>query len=197
MKRLSLYLFLVLFTLQTPSQADDIRDFQIEGISIGDSLLDYMSKDELANLMKSYYPNKKNFAGIFLQLSSYEIYERVGVDYDAESDEYKIHSIQGFLYFKNNIKNCYKQKKEVVSELAKTIGNDVETNTYKSNHAYDKSGKSKTRITDYYFKSGAQIRVMCLDWSPEITTKTGWEDQMQVVVNSKEFTNFLQNEAYK
>ena len=102
-KRLSLYLFLFLFTLQTPSLTDDIRDFQIEGISIGDSLLDFISKDELTNLKKSYYPNKKNFAGIFLQQSSYEIYEKVGVDYDVESNEYKIHSIQGFLYFKNNI----------------------------------------------------------------------------------------------
>ena len=27
----------------TPSQADDIRDFQIEGMSVGDSLLDYFS----------------------------------------------------------------------------------------------------------------------------------------------------------
>jgi hypothetical protein len=34
MKRLSLYLFLLLFTLQTPSLADDIRDFQIEGMSV-------------------------------------------------------------------------------------------------------------------------------------------------------------------
>ena len=47
MKRLSLYLFLILFTLQTPSQADDIRDFQIEGMSIGDSLLDYFSEGEI------------------------------------------------------------------------------------------------------------------------------------------------------
>ena len=29
--------------LITPSQADDIRDFQIEGMSLGDSLLDYFN----------------------------------------------------------------------------------------------------------------------------------------------------------
>ena len=46
MKRLSLYLFLLFFTLQTPSQADDIRDFQIEGMSVGDSLLDYINKED-------------------------------------------------------------------------------------------------------------------------------------------------------
>jgi len=42
MKKLLAILVLGLF-LTTPSQADDIRDFQIEGISIGDSLLDYMT----------------------------------------------------------------------------------------------------------------------------------------------------------
>ena len=46
MKKL-LAILILIFTLQTPSQADDIQDFQIEGISIGDSLLDYMTKDEI------------------------------------------------------------------------------------------------------------------------------------------------------
>ena len=120
MKKLSTYLFLILFSFQTSSWADDIRDFQIEGMSLGDSLLDFISKDELANLRKTYYPNKGNFAGIFLQQSSYEIYEKVGVDYDVESDEYKIHSIQGFLYFKNNINNCYKKKKKLFQNYLKS-----------------------------------------------------------------------------
>ena len=65
MKKLYVYLFLVFFALQTPSSSDDIRDFQIEGMSIGDSLLDFISKDELANLMKSYYPNKKTLQEFF------------------------------------------------------------------------------------------------------------------------------------
>ena len=47
MKKLYVYLFLVFFALQTPSSSDDIRDFQIEGMSLGDSLLDYFSKEEI------------------------------------------------------------------------------------------------------------------------------------------------------
>ena len=31
----------------TPSQADDIRDFQIEGISVGDSLLKFYKKADI------------------------------------------------------------------------------------------------------------------------------------------------------
>ena len=47
MKKLSTYFLLILFSFSAPSFADDISDFQIEGISIGDSLLDYMSKKEI------------------------------------------------------------------------------------------------------------------------------------------------------
>ena len=48
MKRLLLILILT-FSFQTLTKADDIRDFQIEGMSIGDSLLDYFSEDEIIN----------------------------------------------------------------------------------------------------------------------------------------------------
>jgi len=42
MKRLLLILILI-FSFQSLTKADDIRDFEIEGISVGDSLLDYFS----------------------------------------------------------------------------------------------------------------------------------------------------------
>ena len=61
MKKLSIYLFLIFFGFQTSSLGDDIRDFEIEGISIGDSLLDYFSEDEIKNnIMKNYYKYKSN-----------------------------------------------------------------------------------------------------------------------------------------
>ena len=44
MKFLFLILFLIL-NFQSWTKANDIRDFQIEGMSIGDSALKYFSKD--------------------------------------------------------------------------------------------------------------------------------------------------------
>ena len=46
MKRLLLILILT-FGFQSWTKADDIRDFEIEGMSIGDSLLDYFSEEEI------------------------------------------------------------------------------------------------------------------------------------------------------
>ena len=44
MKKLLILLF---FLSSTSVFADDISDFEIEGISIGDSLLDYMTEEEI------------------------------------------------------------------------------------------------------------------------------------------------------
>ena len=53
-----LTVLILIFALQTPSQADDISDFQIEGISIGDSLLMYAEeKDILENMVTDYKSN--------------------------------------------------------------------------------------------------------------------------------------------
>ena len=43
MKRLLLILILT-FSFQSLAKADDIRDFEIEGMSIGDSVLDFFTK---------------------------------------------------------------------------------------------------------------------------------------------------------
>ena len=52
MKKLSTYLFLILFSFSAPSFADDINEFEIEGISIGDSLLSYMSVQQIKSEIK-------------------------------------------------------------------------------------------------------------------------------------------------
>ena len=54
MKCLFIYLFLILSTLKAPSWADDIYDFEIEGMSIGSSSLDYFSEEELIKRKKYY-----------------------------------------------------------------------------------------------------------------------------------------------
>lgn len=60
MKKILVLLF-SFFLLSSPSVfAEDISDFTIEGISIGDSLLDYMTEDEILkeiekNLDRYYY----------------------------------------------------------------------------------------------------------------------------------------------
>ena len=54
---MKILLTLVVLFFSTLVFADDISDFEIEGMSIGDSLLDYMSKEEIKNKINSYNDN--------------------------------------------------------------------------------------------------------------------------------------------
>ncbi len=49
----------LILSLQSLTKADDIRDFQIERMSIGDSLLDYFAKEVILERMKTDYASKK------------------------------------------------------------------------------------------------------------------------------------------
>ena len=55
MKRLLAYLFLVLvlnFSLQSWTQADDIREIEVEGMSVDDSLLNFFDINEINKNIK-------------------------------------------------------------------------------------------------------------------------------------------------
>ena len=50
-----LFIIIIIFiNFQSWTKADDIRDFQIEGMSIGDSLLDFFSKKEIKPVKKDF-----------------------------------------------------------------------------------------------------------------------------------------------
>ena len=103
MKKLSTYLFLLLFSFSATSFADDIRDFQIEGMSIGDSLLDHFSESEIKNASKKNYPGDKKFFNIFYNhLEQFKVYDQVQILLKTGDKKYEIHGITGAINFNYN-----------------------------------------------------------------------------------------------
>ena len=58
MKKILAVIVLGLF-LSGNAYADDIRDFQIEGMSLGDSALKYYSENEIKTNKQNWYKSKK------------------------------------------------------------------------------------------------------------------------------------------
>ena len=195
MKKLLGILVLILFTLQTPSLTDDIRDLQIEGMSVGDSLLDYMSKNEIKNAeQNSTYMKDKKFIIIYSPSKS-EVYDDVQITYKPKDNKYLIHALDGKIYFKNNIKACKKKRKEIVNEI-KDMFKDAKITKEEVKHSYDKSGKTTVTRTYFLFKSNDYVDVYCNDWSPEMFKKHRWVEDLGVSIGSSEYRTFL-FEAYK
>ena len=192
MKRLSLYLFLLLFALPTPSQADDIRDFQIEGISIGDSALDYFTKDEMEKY-KSYYPKSKKWVMFAKSVSSFETYDSIQVHFKDGDSKYIIGTLDGSIHYKNNIKDCYKKMDEVENEISKIFKNAKKKRSDKVKHSWDKSGKSIVTDIIYRFESGDVAILECVDWSNEAELI----DALNLKTGTKEFLDWINTEAYK
>ena len=198
MKKLSTYLFLLLFNFQTLSLADDIRDFQIEGISLGGSLLNYFSEKEIEdNIQRTSFKNKKYTKFEMYMHDSFKTYETVQVFFKKNDEKYKIYFVSGALFDENiNIKNC-KKKDEIAEEISKSI-KDVKINDEGIySHPTDKSGESKVNASTFRFLSGGYIKVTCVDYSKKIEEEWGWKDNVRVDIGTEEFSNFLMYEAYK
>ena len=195
MKKLSTYLFLLLFSFQASSWADDIRDFEIEGMSVGDSLLDYFSKEEINANIEKYYDSDKYTVIEFYSLPRFEVYSGVSFATKKFDKDFIIKTIAGVI-FVENINDCYHDKNEIDKELSKMFTN-TKRQVENEKHEADKTGKSTTRAIRYYFESGDIVTVICYDWSDDITEKFKWGDNLSVEITTKEFNNFLLYEASK
>ena len=175
----------------TPSQADDIRDFQIEGMSVGDSLLDYRSEEEIKKFKKTYYPKSKKYVRLNDVKKSNELstYDRVDVYVRENDNKYIIKSIGGVLRYKNNIQECYSKKKEIVKDVSSVANSKGKTYIY--NYPND---KSQSDVTDFKLLDGT-FRVWCTDFSKK-RERNNFQDHLSVAISSSEYLIFLKHEAY-
>tara|TARA_B100001123_G_C15004751_1_gene905018 strand:+ start:248 stop:838 length:591 start_codon:yes stop_codon:yes gene_type:complete len=186
----------LIFSLQSLTKADDIKEFEIEGMSIGDSLLDYMSEEEINNAEQNATKMKEEF--LIIWYNSPSLYDDVSITYRVKDKKYIIHSIMAMLYFDKNIKACEKQKKEIVDEV-KNLFTDADFNyREKVIDQRDKSGKTTFSSFDINLKSGAWATVGCTDWSTKMENESSMKsiDGLDVTVNSVEYSKFLDNYYY-
>ena len=190
--RIFIVVLVLIFSLQSWTKADDIRDFQIEGMSVGDSLLDYYSKKEIKESIKSayYYPDRK-FLDIFIKPSSSTKFDWYQITIKSKDKNYIIYTLAGQIEYTNNIKDCYPKKKEIVAEIKNVFGNKTKIDNWKQKASADKSGKSKVESTDFLLQGGS-IQVQCFDWSKNVE----YTDKLLLNIKTDEAMDYFRN-AFK
>ena len=198
MKKLSTYLFLALFSFSAPSFADDISDFQIEGMSVGDSLLDYFTKEEIKKNNRNYtqYKSTKFYVVGMDYENSFKVYDVLDIHLKTNDKKYIIKAIAGVIYFIKNINDCYKQQDDIVSELSQIFKTAEIDDAGITVHPADKTGKSKTTDIYFDFKSGEAVKVSCFDWSEKMSKKFKYGDHLRVSIVTNELKEWLINEAF-
>jgi len=186
--------FLTLFILFFSSSvlAEDISDFQIEDISIGDSLLDYFTLEEIeSNRRETSYKKKDYVKYEFLYLSFFKTYDGIQFFTKSNDKSYKIESLSGAIFYEN-IDTCLTDKDKIVSSIQKLFDKSVLfLDAGIKNHASDKTGKSKTYSVYFYFESGDYIKVRCVDWSKTIEEEYGWSDNLAIIMTTNQFNKWV------
>ena len=112
--KIFLSILILIISFQSLTKADDIRDFEIEGISIGDSLLDFFSKNQIDN-----FPNYDEGTDLKFRISEFyetdnlkiDNYDVMQVYYKPNDQQYIISGIRGALFCKNK-SDCINQHKK-------------------------------------------------------------------------------------
>ena len=195
MKKLSTYLFLILFSFSAPSFADDISDLQVEGMSIGDSLLDYLSKEKIITEIESNKPVYNyltdDFGEVYL-FGKFEIYDNLSFFVKPNDKNYIIYDIRGVIDYDDKIEQCYAKQKEIVKEFSLSYKNTRKNETTFV-FPWDPTGKSTNRYVQFIFDSGDAITVACKDFEGNFKIKNNYVDTLSVELSKKEAEDWLSN----
>ena len=76
--KILLSVLIFIFGLQYWAKADNIRDFEIEGMSLYQSALNFFSQSEIKNNEEDYY-NNKTFKTATISSRKFDVYEDVQI----------------------------------------------------------------------------------------------------------------------
>ena len=194
-------IIVLIFSLQSWTIADDITEFEIEGISIGDSLLDHFKKINIEKEIKSEFSfkYKNKFIGLgvgqtkeFSLFKKLDQFDELGITIKKNDEKYLVHGLSGEMLCFNNIDKCMSFKDEIINDL-KNIFPGIEVNSWEAKHGMDKTGKSivygnNLKLKNYDFSLSVSVYDMSDD---------AYNDSVKLSIMTEELNSFIKFEAYE
>ena len=194
--KIYLIIFILIFSFQSWTKADNIRELEIEGISIGDNALDFFSKD-IIDENTLFYPNSKKFFRTTVTLNNNE-FDSVQM-HIKNDDKYIIYSIAGLIYYQRNDpkKKCEDMRLKIVSEISTILDNTKKSKIEKDFEPNDETGKSYGEAIYFDFKEdySEYVKVGCVFYGEEFFKKKNWSNHLRLSLTSSEFHYWLKDEA--
>ena len=185
-----LSVIILIISFQSWTKADDVKDFEIEGISIGDSLLDFFSKNQIDN-----FPNYDEGTDLKFRISEFyetdnfkiDNYDVMQVYYKPNDQLYIISGIRGALFCKKK-NDCINQHKRIINDLKNSFSDFNNSSSEKFKHPDDKTGESVVELLFLNLNKG-YITVRYTDWSD----KMDFSDNVDVEIGTTEVEKWLRS----
>ena len=192
-----------MMAFQNLSLADDIQNFQIEGMSIGDSALDHFSETQLEDNEQGWHNYSYNeYSTSFMPGKG--IYDWFLVSYKSDDYNFKIEALVGGVEKKNyDNKECNNKLDAVALDMSKLFKNTKQENkktyglTADASRIYPFTGKSTVISILFDFPDEGAIILECYIMDKKaiqnfITSTLNQNDSFRVNVKSRLFVNHLE-----
>ena len=196
--RIFIAVLILIFNIQSLSKADDISDFEIEGMSIGDSALKYMDEEEIQKQIKEnvymydYLKEPGKFGHIDIR-SGLTKYSFITL-FVSINDKYIIEGVTGNIDLtitsNKEFDSCLKQMQEVEKEFSQ-IFNEYEKFENTADHPIDSTGRSKVHYIKFLFETGDNAQIQCFDFEEKLRIENNWSDGLSVVVRKNKVTKWM------
>jgi len=156
-----------------------VKNFQIEGISIGDSLLEHFTEFEI-KLEQHVQEDHNKYLESWISNTRFKLYDVVYFTYRKDDKNYKLYSIAGLQDYDKAIKECFTQKDKISSEISNML-NDTDVSKDKQKIKHPKGGFVYTDT--FLFDSSDMILVQCYDFSK----RTDVSSNLRVMIVSEKY----------
>tara|TARA_B100000795_G_C22789230_1_gene436090 strand:+ start:1554 stop:2264 length:711 start_codon:yes stop_codon:yes gene_type:complete len=191
MQKLLNLLIIIFFSCVSHSYSENISDFQIEGLSVGDNVYDYFTKETInksakIEVKKNSYDGYSSNAGsnetnlsetnnsiVNVPVKNLKHYDDVKVSYFSNKKSNFITDITGLKYFKKN--NCEGKKKEAFTDIKNILEDKfklVETN----------EPAVGLKQSTFHLDNGGSIVIACFNPTNAIED-FGWVSALMLTIN--------------
>jgi len=204
-----LWIVLLFFFLNVKAYTDNITDFNIENISIGDSALDYFNEPQIVNSELDWFNySYKEYSTSLLPGKG--IYDWFKLTYKSNDDYFKILGIVGIIVKnKYDSKECNNQLDTAALEISRIFEKTQQAKKQMFNIVYDPSkifqetnskGKSTATSILFDFNNGGEIILSCYDMEKKVNEidspikDINQFDTFRVDARSKVLVNYLKKD---
>ena len=195
------------FLLSTSAYTDDIKDFEIENISIGDSALDYFTESRIKNGELDWFNySYKEYSHTLVPGNG--IYDWFQISYKSDDDNFIIEGLAGIIVKKKYDDNkCNKELDTATLDISELFKNTKQGKKklykviYNPREIFQKpepSGKSIVTSISFDFKDEGKIILSC--YNMDRTTNQidspikdiNQFDTFRIDIRSKALTRYLE-----
>ena len=196
MKNLLLILLLstsqITFADEYSYNEESLRNFEVLGMSIGDSLLDFMPEVDILygieqHINTNRYSNRKEphkFLEIEVPKQEHYLYDGATVFIkNTIPRDYTIYGLRGYRYYIEDFDACIKKRNQI-AEILTNFFPDVKNGSLIT--------EDKNKITDNFSIGNSEriIDVNCIDLEETYRLKNNFREGLEFVIRNKEFSDW-------